>query len=384
MKKAFFFSLLVISFYSFCSAQQYDSLITLSRDHMKNDRFDSALAYLDKAAAADPYNVETFMLRAYCWSYLDDNFRSIRELDTAIYRVSDDAGLYFLRAKFKQMVYDYYGALKDLDQCILLDPEMADAWKERAAVLTDTDKPQPALENIDKAISLKEDDPEFYDFRAFLLGVFLNRPEESFYDRSKAFHLKDSLNDRAYELMIDAAKKAQLYDTAIYYSRIFLKKKPGDYNRLWSMASCFASLDNYDSAIVYFNRAIAVRPRTGMFAQRAKVYFLMKKYSLAVYDLDRAISIDSSFGEAYIIRAKVKLEGLKDIKGALDDYNRILAIQYDFGKAYYYRALLYLNELHDPHRACVDMQNAIRVGYTVENGEMERICDSAGLVKKPE
>jgi len=374
--------LFVLLFSGSSYAQDYDELIRVAREHFFEKRTDSARFYLGKAISVNPENPEPYVLRSFTREYDEDDFLAIRDLDTAIHLSGDVAKFYFLRAKRKKSVRDFYGAMKDLDQSIKLDPAIPEAWELRSSVALNQDDAEKALQDINTAIGLDPGSGVYYKDRAFIYSVYLNKPTEGFSDFAKAYQLLKPTDDRSLEMLIDFATKAKVFDTAIFYSRIRLKRNPGSHSPLWNLGRCFRELGKKDSAIYYLTRAIEVRPIQGMFYMRSTVYFDQKNYATSIRDLDKAISIDSNYKQAYLQRAKVKLEGLKDINGALADYDKLIENNYDFGEAYYYRAMLYLKYLNDPQRACVDLQKAMYNDYKIPEGEMERVCDQTGIKSK--
>lgn len=77
--------------------------------------------------------------------------RALRDPDI---NVRDKAATYINRSVVRLRVRDYAGAIQDCDQSIQRMPGLSEAYVNRGAALLNMDRPQEALSELDKAVSM--------------------------------------------------------------------------------------------------------------------------------------------------------------------------------------------------------------------------------------
>ncbi|HBG70081.1 MAG: hypothetical protein A2W93_10105 [Bacteroidetes bacterium GWF2_43_63] len=93
----------------------------------------------------------------------------------------------------------------------------------------------------------------------------------------------------------------------------------------------------------------------------------------AIADFDYAISLDPKYTEAYIARGISKWDN-KDLDGAWKDFDAAISIDSTSGKAYYYRGLTYFDYRYY-EKACIDLYQAILLGYSDAEVAFEEYCE---------
>lgn len=114
------------------------------------------------------------------------------------------------------------------------------------------------------------------------------------------------------------------------------------------------ALQDYNSALSNFNRAIETKPDKDMYGIRGWCKYYLSDYYGAVSDFSQQINRDPANPVAYYNRGSAKSE-LKDYYGAINDYEKALEMNPSFSMAYnnlgwayferkeYKKALKYLN-----------------------------------------
>ena len=106
------------------------------------------------------------------------------------------------------------------------------------------------------------------------------------------------------------------------------------------------SLDDYLTAIHYFNQVIDAKPHlSSPYYYRAFAKFSLEDYNGAEHDCSTAIQLNPYVVEVYQLRGLCRIH-IEDYQGAIDDYTRSLAEEPDDQGALYNRALCRL-ELKD-------------------------------------
>lgn len=114
------------------------------------------------------------------------------------------------------------------------------------------------------------------------------------------------------------------------------------------------SLDDYLTAIHYFNQVIEVKPHLSEpYYLRAYAKFSLEDYSGAEADCDASIRLNPYVADLYLLRGLCRIHN-KDYQGAVADYTKALSEEPDNQGAIYNRALCRL-ELKDFETADKDM-----------------------------
>lgn len=95
-----------------------------------------------------------------------------------------------------------------------------------------------------------------------------------------------------------------------------------------------------EEALADYNSAITLKPDGALYNSRAKLYFNLKKYDVALEDYNRAIALDSTEGEYFINRGAVFALS-NNLPKALEDFNKGLALTPDHANGYKNRSLIY-------------------------------------------
>lgn len=132
----------------------------------------------------------------------------------------------------------------------------------------------------------------------------------------------------------------------------------------------FADDENYEQAIIKFNKAIQIDPDyKEAYYGRGETYVRLKKYKEAISDFSKAIKIDQNYMEAYVERGDAYLD-LKIYNSAIADFSKAIQLNpkkriynsYGVGSLYYKRGLAY-KELGEDSKAQTDFAKAKELGY---------------------
>ena len=276
---------------------------------------------------------------------------------------------YFQRGIGKHSAQDYTGAVEELNQALLLKPDMLEAYIERARVREDlrliaqawevhrreresvagrsmtTEVPdsvgsaqenlEAALLDYDRAIALEPRQPDALIARARL--------------RRQIGDLEGAIHD--YNRIIELRP-----NTALTYShRGQVKRKKGDLT----------------GAISDYNRAIELNPSDASFYNnRGLARKHLGDVAAALADLERAIELDPKLGVAYANRAEVR-QAQKDVKGALADLDKAIALNPESGRLFNKRAV-FKQSTGDAVGALQDCNKAIELEPDLAEAYMNR------------
>jgi len=114
--------------------------------------------------------------------------------------VRDRAATYINRSVIRLRVHDYSGAITDCDLSIARYPSLGEAFVNRGAALINLNKPQEALEALNKAIELGLDKVHLAYYNRGLAREKLNDSSGAYNDYKKALELDPTFTLAAEEL----------------------------------------------------------------------------------------------------------------------------------------------------------------------------------------
>ncbi len=220
-----------------------------------------ALKYLQEAEKLDPKNANTYLLLHSIYNFLGDEQRSREYLERAVSLDPKNP-----RARLQlAILYSYEGKKDSAEKIlrgILKDTAMVEVYKELGILLFEKGDYQGAIENLEKAHQLKEDD---------------------------------------YEILANLGQAyAQIgkYDDAVGYLKRAYEIKSDEYRIPFSIAGVLYDAKRYKEALDYVNLAINMkRDDPTLYELRAAIYRALGKTKDAVADFKKAEDLRKSKGK---------------------------------------------------------------------------------------
>lgn len=213
----------------------------------------------------------------------------------------------------------------------------------------------------------------------FLLSIFsCNKQKKANELVQKAYSLEQKGDfESSLKLLSEALKLDSLHPYANYNrGNIYLKLKnyssafddftkvirlnSKDHDAYFNRSICDKEMKEYDQAINDLNRAIEINPIHDYYKARAGVFWLSKKFRLAIADYDSAISLSPNNAEYYSLRA-YSYEELGEFDKAIKDYTKSIQLDESDYRTYFDRGNAFLI-IGDKDKACKDWDNAIKLG----------------------
>ena len=134
------------------------------------------------------------------WAYysLDQNRRSIADLDQSIALDPDNASTHFYRGLAHSALEEYEIAIADFDRAIELDTGHAGAFMRRAMARHDIGQYAAAIRDFDRAAALNPSYEEIYQFRGYS-KCRLGRQTQAYDDWMEADRIGDAERRRTYQ-----------------------------------------------------------------------------------------------------------------------------------------------------------------------------------------
>lgn len=236
-----------------------------------------------------------------------------------------NAGDFYLSAIDKNHRGDNAGALKDLNRAIQINPKLAEAYSDRAAIRVQLGDRKGALSDLDQAIRLNPQLATAYAYRGVYRAIEGNfsgadsdvnqalklQPELGYASRGIVRWYRDDLQGAQADLDAALAKQSQFNEAAdIHYSRGILR---------WQLGNKFGSMED-------FNQAIALRPKYAeAYGMRGLLFSQTNQNTQAQADFQKALDLNPDFLAIYQIRSVVRLVN-GNYAGALADGNKVTSV----------------------------------------------------------
>ena len=271
-------------------------------DKAKSGDCSAAIDLYDKAILLDPDTYDAYFDRAFCKMQLQDYEAAIKDFTSCI-RLHK--GLYsnalYLRGSCFSELKRYDMAITDFTKA-LEGPSNADLNGARGLAYMMKGDFQNAVSDYTDAIAIDPDKTEFYGNRAIC--------------QYRLHHLKEAAQD---------AEK-------------FLDKNPSSADIAEVEVRAEFELKDYPDALLAAQKLVAIQKSPKAYYYKGLIEFTEKKYQDGIVDFSSAISLDSTYKDAY-----------------------------------YSRSLCYF-ALNDDVNACKDIRMAKKLGFPNLDGQIDTYC----------
>lgn len=187
-----------------------------SQVFLNDGEIEEALIEIAKAQEVDSLNINNFILKATCYTFLNKNKEAIQVLDTAKNLAQKDiekTEVFYTQSLIYADLDNYQNALQSIDQALLINRQRSEFYAQKATMLSELEKNKEAIENINKAIALDGNASIFYTERA-LYRIKLQDFERGLEDANKALEI-DETDILAYYARGLAQMKLKKYEEAM-------------------------------------------------------------------------------------------------------------------------------------------------------------------------
>lgn len=335
-----------------------DILSVLGYIAMQRYDYAEAAKHFKQALAVD--NTDMYSSYYLGKAYNEDGKQdyAIDAFNNHLQRKPDDANAYAERSRAYASIMYYSKALTDINKAISLDNNQRDYFATRAYIYININKHKAAIKDLTKVLQYRKDSHHHY-LRARSYGklkkyrlavkdmdvVITNEPnEKEHYLKRAEFliqlnHHTSALADLNHIFEWDAMDP----DTHVY------------------LASYFQSRNKNQAALPLYNKAISIDPDTSRYVfYKAVLYCQMKRYDACLSMLDKAYAMpDGNWDEYQLYKSRVLLH-LKRYSESLDVINHTIETGYINPLFYRHRADIY-RALQDHENAKVDEAYALKL-----------------------
>jgi tetratricopeptide (TPR) repeat protein len=247
--------------------------------NMAVQEFTEAIKLDNKLSSAYLLRGRAYFATASYVTSVGENFGNVTTTITNGMNVSSD----------KQILYDR--SIEDFTQAIRLDPNSAQAYRERGVAYSDRGDQNHAIMDLDQAIRLSPNYILAYNNRG---NIYRRRGE---YDRAIADYnyaiRLDPNFARAYMNRGGTYRNKGDYNRAIADHTQAIQLAPNDAVTYNERAGDYYDMSNYDRAITDYTQAIRLDPNHPVtYGNRGSAYFAKGDYIRAIADYETALRID--------------------------------------------------------------------------------------------
>src|SRR5271157_2434927 len=317
--------------------------------------FKTGIEYLQKSVADDPGNQlsHTALGIFYHLAGLDN------EAIQSLKRANDIEATYWSceqmgEAYLKLGKYDL--AIQSLNKAISLDQDDPEAYYTLGRVYAETKKYDLAIQSLNKAISLDQDDPEAY----YTLGRVYAETER--YDLAIT-NLKQALKidpryEQAYDALEAVYKETKEPEKFISLLEEAVKSDPGYYYAYANLGYGYFTLGKYDQAIENLNKAILLDPKDEWpYRVLGVVYSRKGENDKAIANLNISVRIKPT-AMAYAELGRI-YRRMKDYPEAIRNLNEALKIDPRYDEAYDALEAVY-KETKEPEKFISLLEEAVK------------------------
>jgi len=216
----------------------------------------------------------------------------------------------------------FVNAIENSTLALSIDPHLVQAWVERGIARLESNDAIGALADFEQAVYLNPDYARAYFGRGWARG-WLHDYDGEIEDAERFLRLAP-------------------HETALYYQRL---------------GNAYFGKGEYDIALTYLNRFLTAMPNdTTARYNRARLFYLSKKYISALQDLNRLVSLKSQPWGVYYLRGRVQM-ALGIPAEAIGDFTQVIAMRPHWAEPYHHRAIAFL-DLSQVERAEADLAYA--------------------------
>jgi tetratricopeptide (TPR) repeat protein len=222
--------------------------------------------------------------------------------------------------------------------------------------MTSDDYVQLAKDTIDESPTHGDDDAVYQESMQYFAQAISLDP-----NNANAYFWRGTYRREPQDAVVDFSKYLELLPNGEYAFEAYI-----------SRARRYDNLENIDSALADYAKAIAIDPVTG-YGARSRFYELQNNLEAALSDCNKVIELDPEFSQAYLVRGDIH-DRMGNATAALDDYNKVIAMgdnYYADKWVYYYRGLIYF-QLENWQAAIADFNISLgkAEGEPDPNGEL--------------
>ena len=362
----------------------YDYTVVLSADpdhikarnfrgfcHLKNEDYIKACEDFDIVIAKDPSQTDALFNRGIAFMKEGLFTQAIQDFSQTVRYKPNHGSAYFNRGYCFVQTGDYHLALGDYQQQINIDPSFTDVYLNKGNTEVRLELYQEATLSYTRSIAFDPNNSEGYEGRAFAyLG--LQQYSKAVTDFSDAI-MKDGGKMVNYKNRATAYAKMKQSGLALKDLRIYLSAKSDDTDALVMQGELLNAVENFDDAKSSLDKAIRINPDyMRAYLVRGYTHQRLGNSDRAIVDFSKVLTTEANNENALFNRANLLFEKGEWLK-AINDFDELIILNSSYGEAYLMRAKSKINK-EAVEDGCLDLKKARSLGITEAKELIIRYC----------
>ena len=273
----------------------------------------------------NPFLNDVWEIRGVARQYLGKYEEAIADYDKALEGLPGNKQILFNKAMAQEATKDYAGAELTLSHLLAENPNYDRAYRGRAKLYLSQGDTLKAIADIDTAIILNKNIHENYVMRAHLNFLKNNNFESALIDMDEAIKLHPQ-EPEYYNLRAQIKYKLDDYDGAIEDYSLAIEYDKDNLLAFYNRAVLRSEIRDLNRAIDDFSKVLSLNPtdyRT--LYNRAILYRNINDYRNALADVSKVIQVVPNFPVAYFLRFEI-YQKMGNEKKAFQDYDKAVAM----------------------------------------------------------
>jgi serine/threonine protein kinase len=267
-------------------------------------RYEEAVAVLDRTLQIDPKYPEAWLKRGQALSKLQKHEEALNSFEEALKIQAEYSQAWYERGLVLEQLNREELAQESLVKALEIQPNYAEAWYKLGDIKTKQKKYKEAYLSLSKATEIKPD----YSNAWYKMGVLLNKLNQQ----------KEAL------IALNKALELEINNVEAWVEH----------------GSTLAKLKQNEEALDSFDKAVKINPESAeAWQKRGQILGELKRHDEAIASLDKAIQIKQDYADAWYERGII-LGKLNNDEEAIASLDRAIQIKSDYAEAWYYRGLI--------------------------------------------
>jgi len=204
----------------------------------------------------------------------------------------EESQKYFEEGKLNLENENYYGALKNFDKSIELDPENSEAYFSRAQAKEGVDNINGMFADLDKCIELNPSKIEAYHIRGS--KSFLKKEYElAIQDMEKCLELDpaelDDYHQQFKEIIAASQNELKEFDKALISYNKLIRDNPDNASDYYNKrAGVKLELNDFEGALEDYSFSLKINPTSDVYMNRATALLMLGMKNEACLDFEKA------------------------------------------------------------------------------------------------
>ncbi|MBS1680425.1 MAG: tetratricopeptide repeat protein [Bacteroidetes bacterium] len=357
--------------------------------------YKTALAHFNECLRLDPYLMEAYYYRAQVRENMGDSKGALTDFNIYLESKPQNREALFSRAMLRYQYGQWAMAHEDFLNLLKAPPGETrsvffamDKESGNPIVTTQSNMTSSilnylglvdtkmknytrAIQYLDSAIKLENNNPEFYVNRGWAYQEMFDTVLAT-QNYKQALNLNPEGSLARHNLAVLSAKKGNLEEVEKLLSEAIVRD-PENAKYYFARAICYTAQGEPAKALTDYNFSIHLdNSNPDVWVRRGLIKENMKDLNGSLADISQSIKLNDTNEKVWLLCGNLMMK-LNRVKDALEDYTIAITLKPEYAKAYCQRAVAY-QRTGDLKAACEDITHAQKLSAKIDNQLKALVC----------